>query len=118
MGGNKNTRAKGYYTSPFAGEVWLESSYELRVAQDLDANYISWKRPEYLIWFDQRGQERKYFPDFYLPEYDVYLDPKNSYLIEQDEYKIESVRKTHNVNILVLDSNHLSWDKIKHLLHR
>lgn len=28
-----------------------------------------------------KGIKHTYTPDFYLPEYNVYLDPKNDYLI-------------------------------------
>ena len=77
--GGKNFRKVFWYNG-----VMLESSYELAVAQDLDANNIKWVRPKRFYWVDDTGKRRHYTPDFYLPEYDVYLDPKNSYLIEID----------------------------------
>jgi len=76
MGGNKNTRAYGWYVSPFAGKIWLESSYEHKVAVELDTNLIKWKRPSYLVWKDGEGKTRKYFPDFYLEDYNVYHRPE------------------------------------------
>ena len=108
MGGNKNTRAHGWYTSIFAGTVWLESSYELKVANELDNNNIKWTRPPYLPY----DVSKKYFPDFYLIDFDVYLDPKNDYLIEQDKDKINSVVEQNNVRVLVLPKNKLTWDEI------
>jgi hypothetical protein len=110
MGGNKNTRAYGWYESPSAGKVWLESSYEYQVAKSLDENKIDWQRPSYFSY----GIGKKYFPDFYIPSINVFLDPKNDYLIEQDREKIEEVRISHQVKILVLTKDELSWEKILH----
>lgn len=112
MGGNKNNKAHGWYNSPHAGKVWLESSYELKVAQELDSNNISWCRPSYLPY----NNGKKYFADFYLVKYDIYLDPKNDYLILKDAEKIEAVEKENSVRVLVLDKNNLVWSKIKNLL--
>ncbi len=50
----------------------LESYHELKVANELDKNNIDWVRPEPL----ELSDGRKYEPDFYIPCYDIYLDPK------------------------------------------
>lgn len=71
--------------------VWLDSSFELKVAQELDANGIEWVRPKAIKYQDKTGQLRRYLPDFYLPAFDIYLDPKNDFLIEQDAEKISLV---------------------------
>jgi hypothetical protein len=112
MGGNKNNYAHGWYESPTAGRVWLESSYELKVANELDNNNIKWVRPDYLPY----GRNKKYFADFYLIEHNVYLDPKNDYLIVQDANKIASVVKENKVEIIVLNKKQLTWDCIKSLM--
>lgn len=108
MGGNKNTRAYGWYDSKHAGKVWLESSWEYKVAKSLDDNNISWIRPNYLKYND-----RRYYPDFYLKDYRVYLDPKNPFLQEQDKEKISLVEQQNNVNIILLNKNELNWEEIK-----
>lgn len=51
--------------------VWLRSTYELRVAKKLDENNIIW---EYEKRVDLDGST--YAPDFYLPEYDMYIETK------------------------------------------
>jgi len=111
MGGNKNNKAYGWYESPYAGKVFLESSYEALVAKSLDESCIRWIRPEYL-----RYGEKKYYPDFYLVDYDVYLDPKNDYLITIDTPKILQVEEENNVRVLILDKTKLSWNAIKLVL--
>lgn len=96
--------------------ILLQSTYELSVAQDLDKNNINWFRPLPLQYFDISGIKRKYYPDFYLPDFDVYLDPKNDYLIKKDKFKIESVIKYNNVKVFVLNKDILTWNKIKSLI--
>lgn len=112
MGGNKNTRAYGWYKSKYAGTVWLESSWEHFIAKSLDVNNITWSRPRYLCYGN-----KKYFPDFYLHDYNVYLDPKNPYLQKVDLEKIKSVQEENNVKILVLNKYQLEWNTIKQLIN-
>lgn len=105
--GGKNYRK----TFPYKG-VLLESSYELAVARELDEHNIKWERPGRFYWVDQTGKQRHYTPDFYLPDYDVYLDPKNDYLIEVDSEKIKECSRQNNIKVLVLDKEELKWNKI------
>lgn len=111
MGGNKNYKAYGWYVSPYAGRVWLESSWEHKVAKSLDENNVAWIRPDFLKY-----DTKKYFPDFYLPEHDVYLEPKNPFLVDKDKYKLEAVRQQNNVKIILLNKDQLCWAVIKTLL--
>ena len=114
LGGNFSNRAWGWYDSPSAGRVWLESSYEYRVASDLDANRIDWCRPAsfpYII----NGIERKYYPDFYIKSLNVYLDPKNDYLIQKDSEKIAVVEEQNAIRVLVLRECELSF---RHVLDK
>lgn len=67
----------------------LESSWEVEMAAWLDKNQIAWIRPKHLPWLDSTGKKRKYFPDFYLPDYDIYLDPKNPYQIQLGKEKLD-----------------------------
>lgn len=100
--------------------VKLDSSYELELAKNLDANGILWKRPSRFNYTDLKGINHTYTPDFYLPDYDIYLDPKNDFLIEninpwlgyKDVDKIRWVMEQNNIIILILDKNNLTWNKI------
>lgn len=69
--------------------VLLDSSWEEELARQLDKVGIVWERPVCPIkWVDKNNQIRNYFPDFYLPEFNVYLDPKNSEAYKNQEEKI------------------------------
>lgn len=74
------------------GEILkLESSWEVDIAKWLDIHKIEWTRPKHIVWYDTNGKLRRYFPDFYLPNYDVYLDPKNDYQINISTEKLEKI---------------------------
>ena len=111
--GGKNFRKTFKYNG-----VTLESSYELAVAQDLDANAVRWIRPKRFYWVDDTGKKRHYTPDFYLPDYDVYLDPKNSYLIKIDSRKIQLCSEQNNIVVHVLTKDELQWQVIKNKMRR
>lgn len=115
LGGNKNRKAC-WYDSKFAGKVWLESSYEVVVAKSLDYHNIKWIRPGYIIWIDIDKKSHKYYPDFYLVDYDIYLDPKNDFLQQQDKVKIDSVQQQNNIKVIILNKFQLEWDVIKTLI--
>lgn len=106
------------------GDVKLDSSYEVRVAKDLDRNNVAWQRCGQFYYKDDAGVEHHYTPDCYLPDYDVYLDPKNDYLIENgqkglpftDKQKIDWVCEQNNIRVIILDQHSLTWEAIKSIL--
>jgi hypothetical protein len=83
--------------------ILLDSSWELALAKRLDELNVSWIRPEPIEWVDSKGLKRNYFPDFYLPEYEIYLDPKNPHAIKVQKKKIDALLEQHS-NIIILDS--------------
>lgn len=102
----------------------LDSSYELLVAQSLDKNHINWIRQKSLKYIDSLGKIHNYTPDFYLPDFDIYLDPKNDFLINninphlgfKDTDKIKWVCIQNNAKIIILNKNQLDWNIIKTLI--
>ena len=92
--------------------VKLDSSYEVIVAKILDKYAIEWVRPkEPLFWIDSNNIKRRYFPDFFIPSSNVYLDPKNSYLFEKQKEKIEWIH-SHTSNVFFLRKEDLSEETI------
>lgn len=75
--------------------IWLDSSWEYELAKRLDELEIKWERPEPLIWIDKKGNKHNYFPDFYLLDYDLFLDPKNPAAYENQKEKIKILKKTY-----------------------
>lgn len=104
----------------------LGSTYELRVAISLDENNIRWTTCKKFNYIDTFGKSRTYTPDFYIIDYDIYLDPKNDFLINninpalgvKDEEKIQRTCEQNNIIVLILNKNQLSWKEIKKILPR
>lgn len=114
--GGHTSKNRIKYTTKEGLEVYLQSSYEIELARELDKNNIQWIRPNPIIWVDDSDNEHRYYPDFYLSEFDIYLDPKNDYLQKIDKQKIELVSKQNNIKILVLSKNQLSWNILKNII--
>lgn len=69
--------------------VLLDSTWELELAKRLDEINVKWIRPDPLVWIDNEGKAHHYFPDFYLPEYNLYLDPKNQQALKVQKKKLD-----------------------------
>ncbi len=69
--------------------------YACQILKNLDLNKIKWSRPNFRIkWLDQNTNKiRTYLPDFFLPDYNYYLDVKNPIKILEDSYKLQEVSK-------------------------
>jgi hypothetical protein len=72
----------------------LDSSWELALAIRLDELKINWIRPNPIVWIDSNNIEHNYFPDFYLTDYNIFLDPKNPAAYQNQIEKIEILKKT------------------------
>lgn len=86
--------------------VLLDSSWEVALARQLDSLNIKWERPEVpLTWIDRNNRSRNYFPDFYLNDYNIYLDPKNSEALKKQKEKVDwiLINRTDVVFLLSLD---------------
>ena len=78
------------YTCKDGSVIMLDSSWEVALAKRLDYLNVDWVRPTIpMIWIDSKNQSRHYFPDFYLPEYNLYLDPKNPAAANAQKEKID-----------------------------
>jgi hypothetical protein len=104
--------------------VRLASSYEVELAKSLDEANIKWTTCKRFKYVDPFGKERTYTPDFYLPDFDVYLDPKNDFLINcinpalgfTDVEKINLVCNQNSIKVLILSKSQLTWNAISQYL--
>lgn len=88
--------------------VFLESTYEVRVAEILDTLGVEWVKVRRGYIWDDIGKQRRYIPDFYLPNKDLFLDPKNDYLIRKDKKKIDSAMKINGISVIVLSNDQIT----------
>lgn len=87
----------------YGNEACLQSTYELKCSEILNGLNIKWTRPSPL-----RYDDKLYYPDFYLPEFDLYLDPKNDYLIGLDKEKIDKVMQQNGVKVIMVPEGTLN----------
>ena len=85
----------------------LQSTYELRFSELLDELNIKWIRPKHLMY-----GAKKYFPDFFLPDYNIFFDTKNDYLIKKDESKIKAVIAENAVTLFVVSKDQITKECI------
>lgn len=90
-------------------DIWLDSSWELQLAQWFDKKNIEWKRSKDIKfqWIDSNGISHMYYPDFFLEKYNIYVDPKNKFLQKKDKEKLDYVRREYRVMLLVGNVNEL-----------
>jgi hypothetical protein len=81
-------RAKKYeYISLIAGHVSLDGTWELMVAKYLDSIGVTWKRNKNkFVYIHLNGKDSTYTPDFYVKEWDSYIEVKG-YETELDRCK-------------------------------
>lgn len=87
------------YTDKKGRTFRFDSTWEDALANRLDDLGIEWDRPE-PIQYELDGKIKNYFADFYLPAYDLYLDPKNSYAEKTQRTKLDVVSKMIRLIIL------------------
>ena len=68
----------------------FDSSWEVLVAKYLDDNNIIWEHPNIGFDYEYEGKMHVYYPDFYLPQFDKYIEVKG-YKRNKDEYKWSAV---------------------------
>lgn len=92
---NVNGRVKKYIYNG----VSLDGRWELLVAMYLDEHNIEWERPKTYFEYTWNNSVHKYFPDFYLPKYNYYIEVKG-YKRDRDDYKWKSIN-----NLIVLQKD-------------
>lgn len=76
--------------------IVLNGKWELEVAQFLDKNQIEWERPKIGFEYIWNNGTHIYYPDFYLPASNLYIEVKG-YERERDRYKWTVVK-----NLLII----------------
>lgn len=94
-----------YFNKNQNKNILLESSWELKVAEKLDDKNVKWIRPDPISWYDEENKKRYYYPDFYIPDLDLYLDPKNPYCLKLDQQKLKKI--SQKINLIFGDIDYI-----------
>jgi len=91
----------GFYLQRNGVQIWLRSSYEIRMAKLLDDLLIPW---EYETSFDIGGVDT-YYPDFYCVEYNLYLETKGFWRPSDKKKMLAfyTLYPNENVRIVMID---------------
>ena len=83
----------------------MDSTWEVACAKRLDELKIRWIRnPSIKFKYTTRGRRvRNYIPDFYLPDYNVYIEVKG-YWTDAAKHKMKDVQSKHPISIIILES--------------
>jgi hypothetical protein len=76
--------------------------WEVLVAKHFDFMHVEWVRNANSFEYEYLDKQRLYFPDFYLPQHDMYVEIKG-YEVEKDRYKWNVV-----TNLIVLKLNDIN----------
>lgn len=81
-------RCKKYdYSSPIAGEIKVDGTWELIFCKYADANNLKWSRNKKRFpYINQNGKYSTYQPDFYVEEWNCFVEVKG-YETDQDRAK-------------------------------
>ena len=93
------------YTRRDGSIVLMDSTWEVMMATRLDELEIIWERdPNIKLEYRTRGgRKRNYIPDFYLPEFDLYIEVKG-YWTDAARHKMKDIIKRNPGKICILES--------------
>lgn len=69
----------------------LKGTWELKTAEWLDSYGVTWINEQIAHKYIWKDKERLYYPDFYIPEYDFYIEVKG-FVTDRDKAKWEQFK--------------------------
>lgn len=82
--GLKDTRRRLMRKTIKYNNVLYDSSWEVIFAKRLEKLEVSFERPKNPLDYSLEGVNHHYFPDFWIPKIQKYVEVKNKYLYEND----------------------------------
>ena len=112
--GPKNGNLIEYYSEVLKRYVFLRSTFELHVLEALETEHITYTYEKLRIPYMFENTEHVYYPDFYLPEYNLIIEVKPSLYCQNQLF---SLKKLASLNqgykfLLVDESIEYSHEKI------
>ena len=85
--------------------VEMDSTWEVAMAKRLDKLNIRWDRDESIKihYQNEKGKNKNYIPDFYLPDLDMYIEVKG-YWTDTARTKMKDVVMRYPGKICILES--------------
>lgn len=84
------------------GEKMKLNSEEIKVAEILDLLQLNWTRNWMgFKYTDLRGKDRKFYPDFYLIDFDCYVEYKG-WVTEEMKHKMKDAESKNSLRLLII----------------
>lgn len=119
-GGGKSKQIE-YFS--WLGERMMLNIEEIEVAKILDLLKLDWRRNNKgFPYMDKKGNNRKYYPDFYINDFILYLEYKG-WVIDAMRHKMKTAVKDAKINHLIVvgserySKDGLMLDKLKSRLN-
>ena len=82
----------------------VQGTWEYKFIEWLDINLFTYEvHKGHLKYKDENNEERVYLPDFYVKEWNSYVDIKNSYLFSLTKTKFDYIiRDNPNIKLKIL----------------
>ena len=101
-------RLKSSFKYGLYQDISYQGTYELDFLINFHEKYKIEKPKS--IKYNYNGKTKIYYPDFYLPEYNLIVEIKNSWLLKRDFLILEEKRKAVLLNdlkyIIIVDKNY------------
>ncbi len=104
-GGYRKGGGAKHHKGDYYNEIWMDSSWEIMMATRFDELKINWERNNsiFFLWVDENNMKHKYYPDFYLPKFDKYIEVKGFWTIKIRD-KMNRVIKQNSFDLEILES--------------
>lgn len=92
--------------------IYLQGSWELKYAQYLDSLNLKWIKPGHgdlknsFYWMDDEGIKRIYTPDFYILDWNKYIEIKG-YWREKDRIKMKKVLEQNKISLQIIEKKEM-----------
>lgn len=86
-------------------ESMMLNMSEIEISKSLDNLKLNWIRNKVgFEYIDIDGNNRKYYPDFYVKDFDIYVEYKG-FVTERMEHKMKDALDKNNFDLLIIYSN-------------
>jgi hypothetical protein len=106
---NKSSFLFKKYISALGNEYKVQGyeHFAVEILESWGVGFVNEKIDVGNISYRMHDIDRKYYPDFYISDYDVYIEVKSMYTFLNDEYKIACIRECNpDINLIVIIFNH------------
>jgi len=103
------SNGKGHKTG-YHNDILYRSSYELKFlhfCEKYGIIVVSCESKEYRVRYHYEGKQRWYYPDFYLPQYDLCVEVKPKSMINEQVVAKQNAAKLVYSNYKVINEDHL-----------